>query len=173
VTLIVGIKCSDGVVLASDSAATYNQGLQFTIGQQVDTKIHQVGDEVLYMSTGAIGVSQILREAIENLATVKGYAKAHSSAEAMSLVADIIAQKVRKLVEPAVGLVSLVGQQRAGITVLCQSLVACLSNLPPIDQSWFDPGKFTGGDTPNMLEESGEARERIVPGEEQLAGSDP
>jgi len=124
VTLLVGIKCSDGVVVASDSAATYNQGLQYTIGQQEVQKVHKIGDAILYASTGAIGPSQLIREALGKMASVKGHTKPQSSAEVMAFVGDIISQQVKKVVESAAALVPLVGQQRAGITVLCQSLVA-------------------------------------------------
>ena len=95
-----------------------------TIGQQPITKIHKLGDEMLYASNGAIRVGQLLRDSLERLCAVKGYAKAQSSAQAMGLIASKIAEEVKKLFDPAGALVPLVGQQTASATVLCKSLVA-------------------------------------------------
>lgn len=53
--------------MASDSAATYTDGGQFTIGQQQVTKVRALANNsILYSSTGAIGVSQIIAEAVED-----------------------------------------------------------------------------------------------------------
>jgi 20S proteasome alpha/beta subunit len=53
VTLIVGILCSDGVVMASDSAATLSTGMAPTIGQQAVKKIINLSNAILYASTGS------------------------------------------------------------------------------------------------------------------------
>lgn len=59
-TLIVGIQCSDGVVMASDSAASFVAGVQLTIGQQEMIKIRTLADAMLYGSTGAVGMAQLI-----------------------------------------------------------------------------------------------------------------
>jgi len=124
VTLIVGIVCSDGVVMASDSAATLAAGAAPTVGQQPMTKIHKIGEDMLYASSGAVGISQLIRDSLGKLVAVKGHHKGQSSAEAMSLVASKIADVVKPLFASASAAAALVGQQTAGITVICKSLVA-------------------------------------------------
>jgi len=64
VTLIVGILCSDGVVMASDSAATLGTGVTPTIGQQRVKKIINLSNAILYGSTGAVGMSQLIWDTI-------------------------------------------------------------------------------------------------------------
>jgi 20S proteasome alpha/beta subunit len=59
-TLLVGSRCEGGVVVASDSAAAYTSGFLITIGQQEVQKVHKVSDDLVYASTGAIGVSQLI-----------------------------------------------------------------------------------------------------------------
>lgn len=67
-TLIVGIWTENGVVLASDSAASYSTG-QFTttIGQQEVTKIHKLADSILFASTGAIGMAQLISQRLAEM----------------------------------------------------------------------------------------------------------
>lgn len=123
-TLIVGIRCSDGVVVASDSAATYAEGAMPTIGQQNVTKLYQLGDGMLYASTGAIGMQQIIRPALKKLSDDKLHAKAADSADAMLQMAKAIVERVRDMIESARSLVPLVGEQNAGASVLVKSMVA-------------------------------------------------
>jgi hypothetical protein len=124
-TLIVGIRCSDGVVLASDSAATYAQGIAPTVGQQAVTKVHQIEDSMLFAATGAIGISQILCNALPKV--LQGPLKQSAvttSADAMLEVSKKIREQVASLFESASRVVPLVGQHEAKVTVLCRSMVA-------------------------------------------------
>lgn len=59
-TLIVGILCKDGVVMASDSAASFGANGMMTIGQQETRKIVRINDHILFTSTGAVGISQLV-----------------------------------------------------------------------------------------------------------------
>jgi hypothetical protein len=124
-TLIVGIRCSDGVVLASDSAATYAQGISPTVGQQAVTKVHQLDDSMLFASTGAIGISQILCNALPKL--FQGplrQSSVTSATDAMMEVSKKIREQVASLFESATRVVPLIGQHEAKATVLCRSMVA-------------------------------------------------
>jgi len=56
-TSIVGILCKDGVVIATDSSATFVTGQQPTVEQQFE-KIDIVGDRVIVAGTGQIGLGQ-------------------------------------------------------------------------------------------------------------------
>ncbi len=72
-TVIVGILCSDGVVVASDSAATFSTGIgNLTIGQQPMQKIHVVNNQILFATSGDVGLAQSTCHAIEKLHETKG-----------------------------------------------------------------------------------------------------
>jgi hypothetical protein len=68
VTSIVGVLCSDGVVIGSDSAATFDTG-QFRTIEQKTEKIDIVGSSVIVAGTGSVGLHQrfasIVRQAYE------------------------------------------------------------------------------------------------------------
>jgi hypothetical protein len=56
-TAIVGVFCKDGVVVGSDSSATFGQGTLRTIEQQTE-KIDIIGEHVIVACTGSIGYAQ-------------------------------------------------------------------------------------------------------------------
>jgi 20S proteasome alpha/beta subunit len=59
-TVIVGILCSDGVVIGSDSALAVGRVGRYTIERQEGNvfKIEIVGDDVITAFTGAAGLAQ-------------------------------------------------------------------------------------------------------------------
>lgn len=57
-TILVGILCQDGVVIGSDSSATFTAGSFRTIEQPIPNKTQVVGDEILYGGTGSVGLGQ-------------------------------------------------------------------------------------------------------------------
>ena len=58
-TILVGIRCKDGVVIGADSSVTFGAD-QFhrTIEQFTDKKIEIIGDQVIVAGTGAVGHQQ-------------------------------------------------------------------------------------------------------------------
>src|SRR5882672_2375038 len=58
--------------MASDSAATLAEGAAPTIGQQPMTKIYTIGADMLYASTGAVGVSQLIRDSLDKAVRRQG-----------------------------------------------------------------------------------------------------
>lgn len=62
-TLIVGIKCQEGIVLAADSAATFDAAGFQTIRQSVN-KLDIIGDCMIIGVSGAVGIAQQLRDQI-------------------------------------------------------------------------------------------------------------
>jgi hypothetical protein len=58
VTIIVGVRCTDGVVIGADSMATSSAGPQRLIQILSDDKINIVGGKVIIACTGAVGLSQ-------------------------------------------------------------------------------------------------------------------
>src|ERR1700730_12160564 len=59
-TVIVGISCSDGVVIGSDSAMVAGRATTgYTIERQSDVlKIEVIGDDIITAVTGAMGLAQ-------------------------------------------------------------------------------------------------------------------
>jgi len=67
-TLIVGVKCNDGVVVGADGAATYGALGQRTILQPTK-KLSLIGDRFIVGVSGPIGLGQRIVGVIEHLAT--------------------------------------------------------------------------------------------------------
>jgi 20S proteasome alpha/beta subunit len=64
-TLIVGIKCKDGIVLGADGAATYGSLGQLTIRQPVKKKIRLIGNQVVVGVSGPVGLGQRIAGEVE------------------------------------------------------------------------------------------------------------
>lgn len=125
-TLIVGLLCSDGVVVGSDSAVTFGDGGRFTIGQQQAEKVRVVENSLIYSSTGAVGISQVIAERVGNLwsqRTLTGKPEA---------VMDKVGKEIANLVSPYLQ----TGQFLRGMgndpsASLCKSLIAVLISGQP------------------------------------------
>jgi hypothetical protein len=57
-TAIVGIICSDGIVISTDSSATFGPSLYYHTIEQPHKKIEIIGDKVIIAGTGEIGLGQ-------------------------------------------------------------------------------------------------------------------
>ena len=62
-TLIVGIRCQDGVVLGADQAATLGGLGLITVAQSTPRKVEIVGVDALIATSGPIGLGQIAKGA--------------------------------------------------------------------------------------------------------------
>lgn len=72
-TLIVGVKCKDGIVLAADGAATYATPLgQPTIAQPT-SKLCAIGQNVILGVSGPIGLGQSYRDEIEAIIRARNF----------------------------------------------------------------------------------------------------
>src|SRR5713226_9041619 len=68
-TILIGIRCTDGVVLGADGAATFvtgNAGSQFTIRQPV-RKLQIVSEQLVIGTSGSINLGQRFFEALRGL----------------------------------------------------------------------------------------------------------
>ena len=66
-TVLVGIKCKDGVVIGADSSATMGQAPHLrTIEQKID-KIQVVGDRVIVAGTGQVGLGQRFNAVVQSV----------------------------------------------------------------------------------------------------------
>ena len=64
-TVLVGVRCSDGIVIGADSRATNAQGPQPLLGLTSNSKIQIVKDRVIVAGTGAVGLMQRLVDHVE------------------------------------------------------------------------------------------------------------
>ena len=64
-TLIIGVKCQDGVVIGADSVSTFGTAIE----QEVDDKIKTINGEVVVAcaGAGAVGLGQIVFANLERL----------------------------------------------------------------------------------------------------------
>lgn len=69
-TILVGVRCSDGVVIGADSIATSSMGPHPLIHLEADPKIQLFNNAVIMATTGPVGFSQRLHYHID--AAVKG-----------------------------------------------------------------------------------------------------
>ena len=65
-TLLVGIRCTDGVVVATDAAATFGVTGRYTITHPL-IKIDIIDDAVIVATTGQVGLGQRFREIVGEL----------------------------------------------------------------------------------------------------------
>jgi hypothetical protein len=63
-TAIVGILCQNGVVLGTDSSATFGSGQIHTVEQPMQ-KLNIVGDSVIFAGTGQVGLGQRFHNIVE------------------------------------------------------------------------------------------------------------
>ena len=52
-TLIIGVKCQDGVVIGADSLTTYGSKIE----QEVSDKIQHIAHDAVIANAGAVGLS--------------------------------------------------------------------------------------------------------------------
>jgi ATP-dependent protease HslVU (ClpYQ) peptidase subunit len=73
-TLIVGVKCSDGIVLGADSAATFGTqlGQQNTIRQETATKLHISSNKIVIAVSGPVSLSQSYGDEMDVYLASKG-----------------------------------------------------------------------------------------------------
>jgi hypothetical protein len=72
-TVLVGVRCKDGVVIGADSAATFTSAQQLaTIGQQPVKKIAIIEGKIIVAGTGEIGLGQRFCDTVQ-----QGWGKKH------------------------------------------------------------------------------------------------
>jgi 20S proteasome alpha/beta subunit len=118
-TLLVGILCTNGAVIAADQQTTHGNFAVHTIGQQA-TKIRSIADDTLYAGSGPLGLAQQYAHIIENEHHQFKNRNFHS-------LAPLLQKKMRDLLDPAfvtAGHASRVIGQAAQSDVILSSLLA-------------------------------------------------
>lgn len=127
-TVVVGILCKDGVVMASDSAATFGSAGVLTIGQQEVQKIQRLNESILYGSTGAVGMSQLICDKLKGLWSDKKFASKNCD-DVMDIIGKTIVSTLGPYLQSANWVRPLTGDSA---TSLCKSLVAMPVNRVPM-----------------------------------------
>lgn len=120
-TLLVGILCREGVVIASDSAATFGANGTVTIGQQEVEKVRLIHDKIAYAATGAVGIAQLIIDAIARSWSEGKFTGAKTPEEMMGKVGHLISNTVGPFLNTAQLQRQVTGEANAS---LCKSLIA-------------------------------------------------
>ena len=130
-TLIIGVRCRDGVVIGSDSVTTYaTPDGQKTVEQETDTKIRLIGDIALYAAAGNVGPNQdVLSTLKSNWQKINRKARYHAvKKELADTVSSQIRNYARRIEE------TLVVPNRASSSFVTKVSVESLMALPIGDQ---------------------------------------
>jgi 20S proteasome alpha/beta subunit len=121
-TLLIGVLCSDGAVIAADRQASHGSLGTMTVGQPV-TKITTVGPDLLFASSGRIGMSQQFEAFIKRLSGETYFAK-NDYAIAIGRVQQHFRPIVEGAFKTATAASQIVGQQAAQSDCICASILA-------------------------------------------------
>ena len=93
-TLIVGVRCEDGVVVGADTIRTYfSSGGTPTIEQEIDSKIDIYFENVIIATAGSVGTSQLVKSRIKQ--RWAGIEEADGPSEAREGISELIWQQLR------------------------------------------------------------------------------
>lgn len=107
--------------MASDSAATFGTGGIPTIGQQEVRKLHRLNENILFSSTGAVGVSQLIADKLKSEWDKKTFSGIQSPDELMDKIGKTIVNLVGPYLQSATWVQPLGADTSSS---LCKSLVA-------------------------------------------------
>lgn len=104
-TLVVGIKCTNGIVLAADGAATYGVMGQSTIRQAVKKKLKIIDGQVIIGTSGTVGLGQRFAGEIETLWRDKKFSgqsnKPVPHHQAMTMIREVLWKHINYEIEVA------------------------------------------------------------------------
>lgn len=122
-TLIIGIKCSNGVVVGADGAATFSTVMGDPTILQPVKKIKIINNTAILAVTGAIGLAQRFFGALQQLAPA--LAAFPNSWRAMTALRTHLWDQIQPELQAARAMPSLVGDR-----ALSSALAACLIAFP-------------------------------------------
>lgn len=122
-TLIVGVKCADGVVIGADGAATLGNTLgQRTVIQPI-SKLEVIQDRIVMGVSGPVGLSQLYSDRIAGLWRDRQLGRDVSLADVMRLIQNAIYQDAQHAISGAAASVPFLGNNAAALA-LTASVVA-------------------------------------------------
>lgn len=132
-TLIVGIKCQDGIVVGADGAATLGVMGQTTV-RQATKKLDILKESIVLGVSGPVGLAQRIRGEIELLWEDKKLSGKRPH-EAMSILRDVLWKHVEPELKAATVAMSVVGAAAAAESAICATMVALpISKVPCLFQ---------------------------------------
>jgi hypothetical protein len=135
-TAIVGILCSDGVIIGTDSSVTLTSGQTRTIEQTAE-KLTIVGDSVIIAGTGQVGLGQRFTDVVQKAWDAKVFSNPTPALHKAKIVCkngldDFISTSVQKGTYGA--LVAFVAENKAQ---LCEFAVSDLQPELKTNQLWY------------------------------------
>ena len=121
-TLIVGIKCTDGIVVGADGAATISSMGQETI-RQPTKKLEVRSGKVIIGVSGPVGLGQRIMAEVEDLWDKNAF-KDMRSVQAMVTIRNAIWPHVRSELEASGVVARLLGPKVALGSSVCQTVTA-------------------------------------------------
>ena len=120
-TLVVGVRCADGVVMGADSAATFGGAGTPTVTQPV-RKLDVIDEEVIVGMSGHMGIHQLHRDSINRLWDKKkpGRNTKQTVADVQRMFTNALASNVERTAQLAQ---NLAGSPRALVEILTQNSV--------------------------------------------------
>jgi hypothetical protein len=133
-TIIVGIRSKDSVVVAADSAATYGALGQQTVAQRTDRKIEIIDNRAILAVSGPIGLGQRFRGVLESLVRDNKRLKGVPW-QVMTEIRKEFWPHIETELRAAAVSVPLIGPQAASSSALSSSLVGlATANGPTLIQ---------------------------------------
>ncbi len=131
-TLIVGIRCDDGVVIAADSRATLGSLGSKTAGQNV-SKLVLPTDQVIVGISGFVGLGQKIHRSLDTDLWNQVKGKNTNHLKARKLIRDKMWTQVEPEFEAAAKSAQLIGPNLAGSSAICNTLIAApIENTPTL-----------------------------------------
>lgn len=128
-TLIVGILCSDGVVVAADGAATLGSLGNSTVRQEVK-KLDVISGKIIVGVSGPVGLGQKLKDKIGKQYSGNEF-RSMDKVEVSSKISEGMREHIVPLLQTAQFAVPVVGTNVAGSSALSSSVVAMIVKKEP------------------------------------------
>lgn len=136
-TAVVGIRCTNGVVLGTDSSATFSAGQARTIEQPTE-KLHVLADRVIVAGTGSVGLGQRFRAVVEDLCEDRFYNQRADAVELGKQLARKAKEDFGETGAPKNKYGALVAFPRRNDTHLCEFDVETFQpELKPLSGIWY------------------------------------
>jgi ATP-dependent protease HslVU (ClpYQ) peptidase subunit len=121
-TLIIGIKCKDGVLMASDGAATLGS-MGIPTARQPSDKLAILQDKIIVGVSGFVGLGQRFTNEIDKLSQDTNFQQ-KNAIDAMVAISEKLREHINTEVRAAVSMMQLIGVQNAQQDALSATLVA-------------------------------------------------
>ena len=118
-TLIIGVRCRDGIVVGADSITTYGSEIE----QEVNDKIQYIACDAVIAAAGAVGMSQLIK--VKLCRNWKRITKLNDAGAARNAISELMWSEVRPAMERTSEAKQLLEVDDSIFSnVLCNSLIA-------------------------------------------------